>query len=284
MTALRRSALFAPADNERALRKARTLPADAVIIDLEDGVAPENKARGRRAAEAALGEDDWRCREKVLRINGADTPWWRQDLQAAQKADAALLAKAESPAQVEALRAALDEQGVEAAVWIMCETPTGVVRLGEMLASRAPVEAVVMGTSDLSRDLRIPDAAGRPGLLPALGQCVLQARAFGADILDGVHPAIGDDAGLRAVCEQGRALGFDGKTLIHPTQIAVANEIFAPQEEEVQAAQRALAAWRAAREQGRSVAVSDGRLVEQLHVEQAQRILEISAALSGERA
>lgn len=280
MTTLRRSALFVPADNERAVRKARTLAADIVILDLEDGVAPEHKERARAAAAAALQEDAWHCGEKVLRINGSDSEWWRGDLAAGRAADAILLPKTESPEQLTGLRSALDSLGVDAAVWIMCETPAGVIRLGEALASGTPVEAVVVGAADLSRDLRITDAPGRPGLLAALGQCVLQARAYGADILDGVHPVIGDDASLRAVCIQGRDLGFDGKTLIHPTQIAVANEIFAPSDAEVRAAQGVIEAWRKARAQGRSVALSDNRMVEHLHVQQAQRILKISAALA----
>ncbi len=276
----RRSALFVPADNERALHKARSLSADVVILDLEDGVAPAHKGRARDAAAAALPGDDWCCREKVLRINGTDSGQWREDLEAGRAADAVLLPKVESPGQLAELQSALDELGLDAATWIMCETALGVVRLGEVLGTGGTVAVVVVGTSDLGCDLRIADAPGRPGLLTALGQCVLQARALGADILDGVHLDIEDDARLRELCIQGRALGFDGKTLIHPSQLAIANEVFAPGEEEVRAAQRIIEAWREARAQGRSVAVTDGRLVEHLHVRQAQRILEIAAALA----
>lgn len=278
----RRSALYMPGANARALEKARTLDADVLILDLEDAVAPDAKALARRQVADALGAPFGR-REVVVRINGLDTPWGADDLAAVtgRGAHAILLPKVESAQQIEALAARLQAAGdAQARIWAMIETPRGVLRLAEIAGAHPLLAALVVGTSDLVKDLRARHTFDRREALAALSQTVLAARAFGLDALDGVHLDLEDEAGLRAACQQGRDLGFDGKTLIHPKQIAAANEAFGPSAAEVDQARRRIAAFEAARAGGSGVAVLDGRLVEELHVREAQRVLALAETIA----
>ena len=267
-----RSVLYVPADKPRALDKVRGLPVDAVIIDLEDAVAPDAKAAARAAVADALA-GDWGGRLVMLRINGADTPWHEDDRAAARAAGAGtadrplLLPKVDGPDAVPA----------DAVAWAMIETPAGVAAAA---AIGAACDGLVVGTNDLAKDLGTRDAPDRTPLLHALQATVLGARAAGVPAIDGVYNAFRDEDGLRAECEQGRDWGFDGKTLIHPAQVAVANAAFGPSDEEVDLARRRIAAFEAAQAEGRGVAVLDGRIVENLHVDSARAILAKSAAIA----
>jgi citrate lyase subunit beta/citryl-CoA lyase len=279
----RRSLLFMPGANARALDKARELPADGLIFDLEDAVAPDAKVAAREAIAAAVGQGGYGKRELVLRVNALDTEWGEDDLRAAaaMKIDAVLLPKVESAAQVRDTVAALDEAGApqDLAVWCMIETPKGVLAAAEIAAAHPRVTTLVMGTSDLSKDLQVRDMPDRLPLMMSLQLVLLAARGHGLVALDGVHLDLADEAGLAAVCAQGRALGFDGKTLIHPKQIAPANAAFAPSAEEVAQAKKIIAAHEAALAAGKGIVVVDGRLVENLHVAAAQRTLALAAAI-----
>ncbi len=275
---LRRSALFVPGDNPRAMARARSLPADVLIYDLEDAVAPESKEVARLAVAQQLadcGSSSQPRAEQVVRINGDDTPWWREDLALASTADGLLLPKVESTTVLR--RAAAELSGSDAAdtaLWAMLETPCGILAAEEIAAGGAAV--LVFGSSDLGRALHVPTAPGRAGLQLALQLCVLAARAHGIDVLDGVHLGLRDEAGLRDACAQGRALGFDGKTLIHPAQLSAANELFSPTPAECDAAQHVLDSWHEARRAGRSVTVYDGQLIEALHAAEAERLLALA--------
>jgi len=279
----RRSALFMPASNPRALDKARSLDADALVFDLEDAVAPDAKAEARRLAVAALAGGGYGRRERVVRVNALGTPWGADDLAALATAgaEALLLPKVESPAQVRQVLAALDAAGGPAGlpVWCMLETPRGVLAADAIAGSDPRVGALVMGTSDLIKDLHARHTRGREPLLTSLGLCVLAARAHGCAALDGVHLDLTDDAGFEAACRQARDLGFDGKTLIHPKQLAAANAAFAPSPDEVDWARRVIAAHAEAERAGRGVVLLDGRLIENLHVEDARRIHALAAAI-----
>ena len=280
----RRSVLFVPGANERALEKARTLPADGLILDLEDSVAPERKAAARRAVLSALAAGGYGERECVIRINGPDTPWGDGDLAAVARggADAVLLSKVESAQAVASAAAALSAAGATdaLALWCMIETPRGVLRAEAIAGAHARVRALVMGTSDLAKDLHAAHTAMRLPLMTSLGLCLLAARAHGLAILDGVHLDLDDAAGFKAACRQGAELGFDGKTIIHPTQIESANAAFAPDRGAVDGARRIILAHDEARAAGKGVTVVDGRLVESLHVEEAQRIVAMSEAIA----
>jgi citrate lyase subunit beta/citryl-CoA lyase len=284
---LRRSVLFMPASNARALDKARTLPADALIFDLEDAVSPDAKPEARRMAVAAAHAGGYAPREVVIRVNALDTPWGRDDLAAAadSSADAILLPKVESAAAVREALSALDAAGAPAglALWCMLETPRGVLR-AEAIAAGPRVAALVMGTSDLTKDLRARHTLDRLPLVTSLGLCVLAARAHGRAALDGVHLDLDDEAGFLAACRQAAAMGFDGKTLIHPRTIAGANEAFAPGPDEVARARRIIDAHADAVARGRGVVVVDGRLVENLHVEEARRVVALAAAIAARAA
>jgi len=272
-----------PGSNARALEKARELPADCVILDLEDAVAPEAKAMAREQVAQAIAAGGFGHREVVARINGLETEWGTDDVAALAKAgaDAILLPKAESPEQLSDLRQQLRTAGAPdgLALWAMAETPRGVLDL-DKICTAPDLEVIVMGTSDLAKELRITPDAARSGLLHAIGHCLLTSRAHGLDILDGVHLGIDDDAAFRAACEQGHALGFDGKTLIHPRQIATANEVFGISDARAAEAEALLDAWHQARASGAGVAVHNGKLVEQLHVDEAERILALHKAAS----
>lgn len=278
----RRSVLYMPGSNQRALDKARELPADAVIFDLEDAVAPEAKADARRLAVAAVTAGGYGRREVAVRVNGADTPWWDDDLQAVARSGAAavVLPKVESRSTIQGALRILANAGAppELGIWIMTETPAGVLGLEDIIADQPRLRAIIMGTSDLARDLRVSPLGDRFGLLHSLGHCVLAARSAGVDIIDGVHLALDDTEGYRLACEQGRALGFDGKSLIHPRQIADANTVFGVSDEEVELAREIASAWDQARAEERGVTVVRGQLIEQLHVDDAHRVIELYEA------
>lgn len=272
-----RSVLYIPASNGRALAKARALPVDAIIFDLEDAVAPEEKARARGLLAAELRAQDFGARLRLVRVNGADTPWGAEDLAvfgAHPGVEAVLLPKVNGPGALDAA-AALTARPL----WAMLETAKGCLNAAA-IAAHARLEGLVMGTNDLSRALQARHRADRLPLIAALGAAVLAARAEGKLIVDGVCNALHDEAGLRAECEQGRDLGFDGKTLVHPAQVAIANAVFAPDAEEVALARRVIAAYRAARAQGEGVAVVDGRIVENLHVATAESLLARAEAIA----
>jgi len=279
----RRSVLYMPGANARALDKARTLDADALILDLEDAVAPDAKAQARAQVAAALREGGYGRRECIVRVNALDTPWGMDDVRAVAQAgaDAVLLPKVESPAQLAALAQALDAAGApeDLPLWAMAETPLGFLRLDAIAGGHARLAAIVVGTSDLVKDLHARHTPSRDETLLARSFAVMAARAHGLAVLDGVHLDLNDDAGLQDACRQGRDQGFDGKTLIHPRQIAAANAAFAPTAEELDTARKRLDAWRAAQAEGKGVAVVDGALVENLHANEAERVLALAAAI-----
>lgn len=279
----RRSVLYMPGANARALDKARTLDADTLILDLEDAVAPDAKAQARTQVAAALREGGYGRRECIVRVNALDTPWGLDDVRAIAQAgaDAVLLPKVESPAQLAALAQALDAAGAPAGLplWAMAETPLGFLRLDAIAGGHARLAAIVVGTSDLVKDLHARHTPSRDETLLARSLAVMAARAHGLAVLDGVHLDLNDDAGLQDACRQGRDQGFDGKTLIHPRQIAAANAAFAPTPEELDTARRRLEAWTAAQAEGKGVAVVDGALVENLHAQEAERVLALAQAI-----
>ncbi|AVJ28040.1 HpcH/HpaI aldolase/citrate lyase family protein [Achromobacter spanius] len=279
----RRSVLYMPGANARALDKARTLDADVLILDLEDAVAPDAKAQARAQVAAALREGGYGRRECIVRVNALDTPWGLDDVRAIAQAgaDAVLLPKVETPAQLAALAQALDAAGAPAdlPLWAMAETPLGFLRLDAIAGGHARLAAIVVGTSDLVKDLHARHTPSRNETLLARSLAVMAARAHGLAVLDGVHLDLNDDAGLQDTCRQGRDQGFDGKTLIHPRQIAAANAAFAPTLEELDTARKRLDAWKAAQAEGKGVAVVDGALVENLHASEAERVLALAAAI-----
>ena len=274
----RRSALFMPASNARALEKARGLAADVIILDLEDAVAPDAKDLARRQAVEAVAAGGYGHRELVVRINGLDTDWGAQDLRAmtAQPPPALLLPKVET---VAAVRTAVQLLPESIDLWCMIETPLGVVNVNAIADCSRRVRCLVAGTSDLSADLRVRDRVDRMPLIASLSACVLAARAHGQCVLDGVYLALDDPDGFRAVCEQGRDLGFDGKTLIHPSQLAPCNAVFSPDAEAVAHARAVVAAFEAAEARGEGMVVLNGRLVENLHVKAAQDLLALADAI-----
>lgn len=280
----RRSVLYMPGANARALDKARSLDADALILDLEDAVAPDAKAHAREQVADALRTGGYGRRECIVRINALDTPWGLQDVQAIARcgADAVLLPKVQSAEQLAALAQALDAAGAPAdlPLWAMAETPLGFLRLDVIAGGHPRLAAIVVGTSDLVKDLHARHTPSREETLLARSMAVMAARAHGLAVLDGVHLDLHDDAGLEAACKQGRDQGFDGKTLIHPKQIAAATAAFAPTKEELATARKRLDAWRAAQAAGQGVAVVDGALVENLHALDAERQLALAAAIS----
>ncbi len=280
----RRSVLYMPGANARALDKARSLDADALILDLEDAVAPDAKAQAREQVADALRTGGYGRRECIVRINALDTPWGLQDVQAIARcgADAVLLPKVQSAEQLAALAQALDAAGAPAdlPLWAMAETPLGFLRLDVIAGGHPRLAAIVVGTSDLVKDLHARHTPSREETLLARSMAVMAARAHSLAVLDGVHLDLHDDAGLEAACKQGRDQGFDGKTLIHPKQIAAANAAFAPTKEELATARKRLDAWRAAQAAGQGVAVVDGALVENLHALDAERQLALAAAIS----
>lgn len=281
---LRRSVLYVPGSNAHALEKGRTLPADALILDLEDAVAPAAKEEARRLVLGTLAAGGFGHRERIVRVNGLATPWGRADLESAARsgADAVLLPKVESAADLRTAERVLEDAGAppHLPIWGAIETPRGVLAAAEIAAATPRLACLVMGTSDLVKDLRARHTPGRGELLASLSLVLLAARANGLSALDGVFLDLQDDAGFEASCRQGRDLGFDGKTLVHPRTIETANRIFAPSEAEVAAARRIIDAHAEAETARRGVTVVDGRLVEALHVAEARRIVALAEAIA----
>ena len=279
----RRSVLYMPGANTRALEKARTLPADALIFDLEDAVAPEAKEAARTNVVLAAESKAYGKREIAIRCNGLGTPWGEADIEAIAKsgADAILVPKVESATQVTHVVSLLDTAGAptDMAVWAMMETPKGILRAEEIAGAHPRLGLFVMGTNDLVKDMRARHTPMRLPMITALGIGMLAARAHGLAILDGVYNDIQDAAGFRAVCQQGLEMGFDGKTLIHPSQVEPCNEVFAPSAAELEMAGKIVAAFKAAQAEGKGVVTVDGRMIENLHVEQAERALALASAI-----
>ncbi len=279
----RRSVLFMPGSNARALEKAKTINADTLVFDLEDAVAPAAKAEARELVAAALKSGDYGHRELVVRINSLDTKWWRDDLAAVGAASPAaiLLPKVEDAAVLNKVSEEMVWHSSKAACefWVMLETPRGILRAEEIAVSHDRLTTLVIGTNDLIKDLRARHVPGREPVLAALSRALLVARAYGLNILDGVYGDFKDAAGFQAECEQARNMGFDGKTLIHPSQVETANRIFAPDEAELKEAQRMIAAFEAAKAEGKGVAVLDGRMIEELHVAEARRTVRTASSI-----
>lgn len=272
-----RSVLYIPASKERALEKARELPTDAIIFDLEDAVTPEEKDRARDLLAVELRDQDFGARLRIVRVNGLETPWGAADLAAFAGhpgVDAVLVPKVNGPADLDAVAGLVAKP-----LWAMLETAQGCLNAAA-IAAHPRLEGMVMGTNDLAKELGARFRADRLPLMAGLGACVLAARAAGKVVVDGVYNAFKDEAGLRAECEQGRDMGFDGKTLVHPAQLAIANEVFAPSDAEVTLARRMIEAYREARAKGQGVAVVDGRIVENLHVATAETILARAEAIA----
>ena len=279
----RRSVLYMPGANTRALEKAKSLAADSLILDLEDAVAPAAKVGARENIRAAL-ESGFGYREAVVRINGLDTPWGLDELKtfANSKADAIVLPKVESAAQIQTVADLLKQFNApkNMTIWAMIETPKAIFKLQEIASSHPLLEALVLGTSDLVKDLHARHTPSRVETQTALSLSVLAARAYGLCVLDGVHLSLDDEVGLKQSCIQGRDMGFDGKTLIHPNQIAYANEIFGPSSAEVTEAQERISAYEAAIKSGAGIAVLNGKLIEELHIQDAKRVLALAKAIA----
>ncbi|WP_422025537.1 HpcH/HpaI aldolase/citrate lyase family protein [Roseovarius sp.] len=274
-----RSVLYIPGSKERALEKAMSLPTDAIIFDLEDAVAPDAKAEAREILATALKENDYGKRAKVVRINALTTEWGNEDVRVLKDAgaDIFLLPKVNTPTDVDALA---DMLAPDMPIWVMMETPVSVFNARE-IAAHHRVTGLVTGTNDLTKDLGCRTRADRLPLMTALQMIVMAARAArGVVAIDGVYNRFRDGDGLKAECEQGRDLGFDGKTLIHPAQIEVTNTAFAPTQSEIDLAERQIAAYEESMKSGQGVAVVDGQIVENLHVVAAQRILAKRQAIS----
>ncbi len=279
----RRSVLYMPGANTRALEKAKSLEADSLILDLEDAVAPDAKISARSNINAAL-ESGFGHREAVVRINGLDTQWGLDDLKAFahSKANAILLPKVESAAQIQKVAELLKELNPshQLTIWAMIETPIAIFKLTEICNAHPLLETLVLGTSDLVKDLHARHTPGRVETLTALSLSVLAARAHHLCVLDGVHLSLDDPEGLKAACVQGRDMGFDGKTLIHPSQIELANETFGPSSEEIEEAKQRIAAYEAAISTGAGIAVLNGKLIEELHIQDSKRILALAEAIN----
>lgn len=280
----RRSVLYMPGSNPRALEKARGLAADGLIFDLEDAVAPDAKTTARDTVAAAVAAGGYGRRELFLRVNAPTTPWGYADLAAAARmgVDIVLLPKVESADAVRQAEGVLSAHGApdNLALWCMMETPRGMLHAEEIAGASKRVGGLIMGTSDLAKDLHAQHTRDRLPMLTALGLCLLAARAYGLSILDGVHLDLGDDEGFAASCRQGREFGFDGKTLIHPKTIAVANAAFAPSSEEVDWSRRIISAHEEAAASGKGIVLVDGKLIENLHVGDARRLVALADAIA----
>lgn len=276
----RRSALYLPASNARALDKARSLPCDVVILDLEDAVAPDAKAEAREAAAAAVRAGGFGDRELVVRANGLDTPWGAEDLAMAREVrpDAVLVPKVSAPLDLAAARAAL---GPGLPMWAMIETCAAVLRLSELGAASIVegVEAWVLGSNDLAKEMRCALTVEREALATPLALTLIAGRAHRLTVLDGVFNDIADEEGLARQCAQGAAQGFDGKTLIHPSQVAAANRAFSPEPDAVAWARVVVDAFSRPENQGKGVLKVEGRMAERLHFDQAARLLAVAAAI-----
>ena len=287
----RRSVLYMPGSNTRAIEKARTLAVDAIILDLEDSIAPEGKASARKQVSDAVIAGGFGSRELIVRINGLDTAWWLEDLVVVAKAkpNAVLIPKVSSPSQLEDVAERLVDISADhrIRVWAMMETPLAMLNAREIAAAAKDVEtrlaAFVMGTNDLAKETRAKITSGRAAMLPWLMNCVAAARAYGLDILDGVFNDLADAEGFARECAQGRDLGFDGKTLIHPNQVAACNGAFSPSDEEVAQARKVIAAFELPENRDKGVVALDGRMVERLHADMARRTVAIAQAIAGRR-
>jgi len=279
----RRSMLYMPGSKPRALDKARGLAADALILDLEDAVPPAEKDAARSVVAEELAKGGYGARELIVRINGLDTDWGADDLAmtATSGAHAILIPKVESAAMIHDVADRLAAAGApeDMAIWAMMETPLGILNALSIAQSNTRMAGMVMGTNDLVKELQATHAPGRAPVATSLSLCLLAARAKGLACIDGVYNAFKDDDGLRVECADGRAMGFDGKTLIHPAQLAIANESFGPTAEALAEAREQLAAFEAVEAAGQGVAVVNGRIVENLHVETAKRLIAESEAI-----
>lgn len=284
MTArLRRSVLYVPGNNTRAIEKAISLPADVILIDLEDAVPQQDKEQARRNAAAAIRSEAFQDKELVLRINGLDTEEAVEDLVVACDADAVLVPKINGPEDIRRAQAGIDQMSETSrpALWAMIETPKSVLNIAAIAAEAsepgARLACFVLGTNDLAKDTRVQMTASRLALLPWISQTVLAARAYDLTVLDGVFNGLKDPDGFAAECRQGRGLGFDGKTLIHPGQIAVANQVFGPSEQEIAEARAVVEAFEQPENTGKGVLIVNGKMTELLHLEMARRVLALAA-------
>lgn len=272
-----RSVLYIPASRARALAKARGLPVDAIIFDLEDAVSADEKDTARETLAAALAEGGYGARVKIIRINGLDTAWGADDARAVAKMapDAVLLPKVSCPEDLDSLAKITGQLPL----WAMMETPAGMLNAAA-IGAHPKLAGMVMGTNDLAKELQTRFRPDRLPMMTGLGLCLMAAKANGLVVIDGVYNAFKDEVGLRAECEQGRDMGFDGKTLIHPAQVDVTNDVFAPSLDEVELAQRQITAFEEVVAAGQGVAVVDGKIVENLHVETARQILAKAHAIA----
>lgn len=279
----RRSVLYMPGSNQRALEKGRELPADGLILDLEDAVAPDAKVEARENIRKAVAEGGYGRRELIIRANALSTPWGYDDIVMAAKsgADALLLPKVESADMVRQAEAILEANGAKETLAIHCmmETPRGILRAEEIADSSPRLGAFVMGTSDLTKELHALHTSMRLPMVTSLGICLLAARAAGIAILDGVYLDLSDEEGFAASCKQGAELGFDGKTLIHPKTIALANSAFSPSQAEIEWSRKIIEAHETATKEGKGVVVVDGKLIENLHVENARRLVSLASQI-----
>jgi citrate lyase subunit beta / citryl-CoA lyase len=284
----RRSVLYMPGSNARAIEKARTLPADTVILDLEDSVAPDAKAAARKQVQDAVTAGGFGAREVIVRINGLDTQWWLEDVGAVAKSkpDAVLVPKVSTPRNLEDVAERLVDISADhkIRVWAMMETPLAMLNAAAIAGAAKDVETrlagFVMGTNDLAKDTRAKITPGRAEMVPWLMNCVAAARAFGIDILDGVYNDLGNAEGFAQECAQARDMGFDGKTLIHPNQIEPCNAAFSPAAEEVTQAKKIIAAFDLPENKGKGVIQLEGRMVERLHADMARRTVAIAEAIA----
>lgn len=277
----RRSVLYMPGSNARALEKAAALPADALILDLEDAVAPDAKLLARDQVCAAVKARRFGRREVVIRVNGLDTPWGQDDMEAACKAgpDAILVPKVSSIKDVSAASDRMKEAPASCGLWLMIETPRSIFNLGEIASAGGRLSCLVLGTNDLVKELRARHTPGREALIASLNLAVLAARANGLAAIDGVFNEIADEAGFLDICRQGRAMGFDGKTLIHPSQIEPCNGVFSPDQDEIAQARSILAAFAQPENQGKGAIALNGRMVELLHAEIARQTVALAEAI-----
>jgi len=279
----RRSVLYMPAANERALEKAKTIPADAIIFDLEDAVAPDAKPEARDKAVAAVQSGEYGNRELTIRCNGLDTEWGHHDIAAAGAAgpSAVVIPKVDSLATIDEVSKRLDAAGAspDVKIWPMIETPTAIFEVRE-LAAHARVAVLILGTNDLAKELRSPIVPGRHPLIPHLATALLAGREAGKVVIDGVYNDVKDPDGFAAECVQGMEMGFDGKTLIHPSQVEPANQTWAPSADEVEYAARVIAAFDEAVAAGKGVVTVDGRMIENLHVDNARRVLAVAESVA----
>ncbi len=280
----RRSVLYLPGNKPRALEKGKTLPADVLIFDLEDAVGPDAKADSRTRVCEAISAGGYGRREIVVRVNGLGTEWHDEDVAAVARsnADGVLVPKVETGDQVRELVAAIDARGAPDSLrlWVMIETPRSFLKAEDIASASDRLAALVVGTNDLVNELHALHVPGRAPIVPALAMAVLGARAAGKVVIDGVFNDITDEAGFRAETRQGREMGFDGKTLIHPSQIGPANDLFGPSPDELADARKVVAAYEEARSAGTSVITVDGRMIESLHVRNAQRLLAMADLIS----